>query len=260
MKHHHIVVGQESATHIENVFKHYELQEHVVLPVIDDFSYGPLRSPEVPFSVLRNDYWNSIKSGFSDTGLLQDLERILDLLRLVKEQADMHLVHIWIGGTSRDLLAYFFLLHYLKPIMGSVHIININGLPFLNDNLQLFYPQKLEDINFRGIQKALKLSRIITASEFEADADEWKYFQQHPLQVRILKTGKKIDLYDLDYFDQSIIEALKLHGIKKFAKILSHVKATSTSYDAMFVQWRMNNLIATQDFKPDDGVDVINSQ
>jgi hypothetical protein len=242
--HYHLIVGEINAIHLNAAFQAGNiLDSNKVICLYDNFCFGPLRSSEEPFSLLRTNFWNHLHQNLSHSFTYNDLEQILNLLKEIQDANDTINVHLWMTATARDLLAYYFILHYCKSILNNLHVININGLPFLDDDLKLFYPQDFIYINYKGIIKALKLSRKITLSEFEADADEWKYFQQHPLLIRILKGGKKIDLYDVDYFDQFILDFVQSNPSKKINRILSFLNPNSILHLEQYLTSRIKFLL-----------------
>lgn len=258
MKHIHIVTGTVQAQHIAAALEEFKVADAEVLTITDDYSYGPLRQPDVPFSLLRNQFWNGLKNDLNNSYELRDLEQVLELLNRSKEAEGAIAVHFWMSDKTAELLTYYFLLHYLKPLAGQLHIININGLPFLNDDLQLFYPRSFTEINARGIIKALKLSRPVTLSEIEADGDEWKFFQQHPGTVRILSGGKQVAVYEAHYYDEKILDAVALHPQKKWARIWPQVKPQATEFDLLVLNDRLQQLIQASKLKVDGGNLVIN--
>lgn len=260
MRNIHLVVGEANATHIQQALESYEISDSEVLPLLDNYSYGPLRKPDIPFSLLRNQYWNGLKNNLTDNYELRDLENVLDLIKAGEGVEGEVLLHFWMSDKACEILAYYFLLHYLKPLMGQLHVININGLPFLNDDLQMYYPKSFTDINHKGISKALKLSRAITTSEFEADADEWKFFQQHPCNVRVAEGGKKIAVHEDDFYDQKIIDAIKLMPNKKWKRVLPQILPLYSEYDELFFNERLQLLLNKELIKVDNGNLVVVEQ
>lgn len=247
----HIILGKDNATHLVDAFQLAEKEELRVLCIEDDFSYGPLRDPEQPFSLLRHQFWQTL----GHTEILDpfhDLERIIELLNQCKEDESVQVV-FWMNNKAAELLTYYFLLHYLKTLVGRLFVININGLPFLNDDLQLFYPVSFKDINAKGIIKALKLARPITASEFEADADEWKVYQNEGATLRRIKSGKQIISVELDGYDQSIIDAINTYPQKKWARIYIQLKPVSNKLEQLFFNSRLQSLINQNIIHSDNG-------
>ncbi len=258
MKHIHIVTGTEQAQHIAAALEASNVEDTEILAITDDYSYGPLRQPDVPFSLLRNQFWNGLKGDIGNSYEIRDLENILSLPARSTEANGELTVHFWMSDKAAELLTYYFLLHYLKPLAGRLHIININGLPFLDDELQLFYPRSFTEINVRGIVKALKLSRVITASEIEADGDEWKFFQQHPGTVRVLSGGKQVAVHDADYYDEKILEIIRLHPQKKWARLWPLVKPQGNEFDQLILNHRLQHLIQESRVKAEGGSLVVN--
>ncbi|MEJ7912135.1 MAG: DUF3658 domain-containing protein [Chitinophagaceae bacterium] len=84
----------------------------------------------------------------------------------------------------------------------------MNNLPFINEKGGIFYPSTLHEILPKEFIKAKKLSRTITASEWEGDVEEWNKLSADNSMVRILEGGKKIAGRDEDFYDTDILGAL----------------------------------------------------
>lgn len=252
MKHLHIIVGKDNGVFLSEAFQQLQLEDTTVLCIEDDFSYGPLRDPEIPFSLLRHQFWQAL-SPSEVLDAIRDLEEIMAVLAQYKENPESLKVYFWMNNKVNEILAYYFLLFYLKPLLGALHVININGLPFLNDELQLFYPNSFKDINVKGIGKALKLARLITPSEMESDGDEWKLYQQMPEPIRTLKSGKQILAYNYDFIDEKIKDAVNTYPHKKWLRIFVSIKPDYSSWDQLIYNLRLQALINQNIIKVENG-------
>src|SRR6185369_6395560 len=101
-------------------------------------------------------------------------------------------VWIWMGQNQHDVCGYYWFMQHFKDCQGTIQVIYLNNLPFINEKGQLFYPSWLGEIQPRELLKAKRLARPITMSEFEVDPDEWKKLCAENSTVRILEGGKKI--------------------------------------------------------------------
>lgn len=241
MKDFHIIVGKDNATHVSNALSENGFTDFEVLCLEDDLSFGPLRNPEVPFSLLRHSFWQNCSAN-QIIDSFQDLEHLLELKNTVLNLEDSRAV-FWLNNKGNELLWYYLILHYFKSLQGKLYVLNINGLPFLDDTLQLFYPSTFVDINNRGIGKALKLARVLTISEMETDADEWKFFQNEGKDIRSLKGGKRFECLEIVGFDQKIIDTIQTYPQKKWPKLIQLLSPNANRWEQMFYSSRLNYLL-----------------
>ncbi len=220
----HIVQGNANANNIKNAIAQGAALEGEVLVIEDAFSYGPLRKEGIPFGELRNQFWDSISNELQQKELFafSDLEQLVALLSKIDIDSDE--IWYWMGNGKDDLITYYFLLHYLKKYMQIFKVININGLPFLDNDLKLFYPKSFADLPLKEIIKARKLARLLSPSEWETDMEEWKVLTQlaDAGNIRVFKGGKQIQSISIDDIQKQILNHLNL-GSLKLNKLLSQL-------------------------------------
>ncbi|RQO32168.1 hypothetical protein DBR32_00710 [Taibaiella sp. KBW10] len=237
----HIVVGDFAAQTLHNAFNQAEIQDETVLVIKDVFNVGPLRSEELKFSELRAQFWQEV-SGQEKEIVVDDLDRLMQLsTQLTNEEVDQ--AWFWMSPIPADVCTYFWLLHFLKKHMGKLHVININGLPFLDEEGKLFYPESISALPQRQVLKAKKLARPITPSEWETEGDEWKrLIHEEQVGIRINEGGRKIVGKAIDFYDKALLEACTAQN-QKITKLLAQVMAKHKVYTGdTFLLWRLRTL------------------
>src|SRR5690606_1822153 len=101
---------------------------------------------------------------------VDDMERLLSVSGEMFKDGNIQ-TWFWIAPSPADICAYYWALPYLSKHSGRFSIINISGLPFLDENGKLFYPKSISYILPKELVKARKLARQVTPSEMEVDSD-----------------------------------------------------------------------------------------
>lgn len=248
----HIVQGASNGAKIvETIALGRELQGEVI-SIADSFSFGPLRDENIPFDQLRAKYWSEIQLaiGQKDSTELHDLTNITKLIQQVNENKEAEIWY-WMGTAADDLITYYFLLHYFKKYSTIFKIININGLPFLDDDMKLFYPKSLAEIPLKELNKARKLARLMSASEWEADGDEWKCIvANQSMPIRLYKGGKKLVFMDIDWVKAHVCSHIEQEGIK-LAKLLLRLNPSQCGWRQLYYQSIIHSLLQSQEIKLD---------
>ncbi len=241
----HIVVGDMAAAALNDAFAGTEEQHGTVFVVKDVFCVGPLRSEEMPFAALRSEFWQKVTG--DESIVVDDLERLMELsTRLSNDEVQQ--VWFWLSGIPADVCTYFWLLHFLKKHLGKLFVVNINGLPFLDDEGKLFYPESLSALPSRQILKAMKLARAVTPSEWETDGDEWKrLIHETETGVRINAGGKQIVGKPIDFYDKDLL-SLAGNNNQKISKLIGTAMQKHKIYTGdAFLIWRLKQLAAAQE-------------
>lgn len=243
MKRVHIVVGGHAAATLQAAFDSIENSETIFV-VKDVFNVGPLRSEELPFSLLRAGFWQEV-SGVEQVEV-NDLERLMELSTQLTN-AEVEEVCFWMSGIPAELCTYFWLLHFLKKHLGKFYIINISGLPFIDDEGKLFYPEGIASLPQRQVLKALKLARMVTPSEWETDGDEWKrLIGETETGIRISTGSKQIAGKPVDFYDQHLLD-LAGNNNQKIVKLVGNAIQKHKIFTGdTFLIWRLRQLAAEQ--------------
>ena len=70
---------------------------------------------------------------------------------------------IWTAPNQHDVSGYYWLMSQLKEFEGSVYILSLNNLPFINEKGHIFYPKIYLKFQPREFLKAKKLARPVTS-------------------------------------------------------------------------------------------------
>lgn len=245
MKITHIVVGDLAAAALQAGLKDGSHIQDEIFVIKDLFNVGPLRDPEMPFSSLRTRFWAEVMDKESIPEV-NDLERLMKLSsQLTNGELDQ--VWFWMAGLPADICSYFWLLHFLKKHIGKLHVLNIAGLPFLDDEAHLFYPNSISSLPPKQIIKALKLARPITPSEWEIDGDEWKrLIQEEAVGIRTSEGVKKIVGRAIDFYDKDLL-ALATINNQKIAKLIGNAMQKQSIFTGdLFLIWRLRKMAFNQ--------------
>jgi len=171
-----------------------------------------------------------------------DNKTVIDLIdKLQHDPAET--IWIWAAQNKHDVSGYYWLMSQLKDFQGRIFILYLNNLPFISEKGNIFYPVNLYQIPPREFIKAKKLSRPVTAGEFEIDADEWLKLCNEDRAIRILEGGKKLVQEDDDFYDKEL-KTFITGEWQKASKIIHHFlsKARNTTGDA-YLLWRVKQMI-----------------
>lgn len=237
----HIVVGDVAAQTLQNAFNPEETADENIFVVKDIFNVGPLRSEELKFAELRAQFWQMV-SGTEKELVVDDLDRLMQLsTQLTNEEVDQ--VWFWMSPIPADVCTYFWLLHFLKKHIGKLFVININGLPFLDEEGKLFYPESISALPPKQVLKAKKLARPITPSEWETEGDEWKrLIHEANVGIRINEGGRKIVGKPIDFYDKNLLDACTQQN-QKITKLLGTVMQKHKVFTGdTFLHWRLRTM------------------
>lgn len=244
MKKVHIVVGDLAAVSLKTAFDTLPDVTDEIFVVKDLFNIGPLRSEEMPFSALRKKFLQEM-TGLENSEV-DDLERLMNLSTQLTNDT-VQQVCFWMSGIPADVCTYFWLLHFLKKHMGKLLVININGLPFVDEEGKLFYPTSIAELPLRQVIKAQKLARAITPSEWETDGDEWKrLIHESEVGVRINAGGKRIEGKPIDFYDKDLL-ALATGNNQKISKLVGTAMQKHRIFTGdLFLNWRIKQMTLAQ--------------
>lgn len=203
MKHIHIVTGKAGAAPLTS-----GLEQEEVLVLEDLLHIGPLKTPGVVFSEARSQFWQEL-TGPADGAPIEvrDLENLMAISTRMSNNPELYVVY-WMSNHAADLCAYFWLMHYLKKHSGRFGVIKIAGLPFIDDEGKLFYPESIGAIPLKEIPKARKLTRTLTPSEWETDIEEWQKMAEENAPLRIVDGGRQWKSVEADHYDAAILSLI----------------------------------------------------
>jgi len=216
----HLVVGDEAATPLRAAFQTTLSSEQEIVVLRDLLNVGPLLKGEEgqKFSAMRSQFWQSVLPPSKETLVVDDLERLLLISNeLYKEEK--HTVYFWMAPTAPDIVTYYWLLFFLKNHRERFYVVNVSGLPFIDEQGKLFYPKNISEIPSKELIKARKLARIITPSEMEVDLDEWEKLKTENTAIRTHEGGKKIVSQQEGFYD-SVLLSFCSNQFQKASKII----------------------------------------
>lgn len=244
----HVVFEQANVEALRKSFELDAAMEGEIAEIKDDFAVGPLENIYTEEGkAARLDWWKDIfagghYAGIANDGHVEDDKTVSDLKAKLDENPE-EFIWIWAAQNKHDVSGYYWLMSQLKNYQGRIHILYLNNLPFINEKGNIFYPTSLFQIQPKEFVKAKKLARVITASEFEVDPDEWMKLCNENKGVRLLEGGKKLAQRDYDYYDIELMKFITKDW-QKPTKIFQQYfsKSKEITGDA-FLLWRMKVMI-----------------
>jgi hypothetical protein len=234
----HLIVGDATA---KPLIEAVALDEHLkgeVIVLKDILHVGPLKTEGMTFSEGRTAFWNTVIPEKQHDIVVDDLERLMEVSSRLSNSEDLK-IWFWMAPTPADVTAYFWLLHFLKKHQGRFSVVNINGLPFLDENGKLFYPESIGHIPVKEMVKARKLARVTTPSEWETDADEWPRLIEENAGLRILQGGKKLSGHDIDHYDILLLTFITAQNQKATKVVNQALSKHKLPTGDTFLHWRL---------------------
>lgn len=235
----HFVTGTGAADQLHHAMGLEPSLEGTIVDLTDPLNVGPLaQAQQQSFSEMRTQFRSQLQPPATHTIEVSDLERVLEACNeLAKSRVPI--IWIWVAPNAADICSYYFILQYASKYPDRIFIVNIEGLPFLDDEGKIFYPKKLDQIPPKEIVKARILARPVTANELELDTDAWKKLLQENAMVRINETGRKIGSRPAEFFDEVLLgyclpQSRKLHAIVHQAQHKGGLMV-----DEAFLGWRL---------------------
>ena len=244
----HVVFEQANVEALRKSFELDAAMDGEIAEIKDDFAVGPLENIYTEEGkAARLDWWKDILAGghyagIANDGHVEDDKTVNDLKAKLDENPE-EFIWIWAAQNKHDVSGYYWLMSQLKNYQGRIHILYLNNLPFINEKGNIFYPTSLFQIQPKEFVKAKKLARVITASEFEVDPDEWMKLCNENKGVRLLEGGKKLAQRDYDYYDIELVKFITKDW-QKPTKIFQQYfsKSKEITGDA-FLLWRMKVMV-----------------
>lgn len=245
----HFVVGDEAAKPLQEAIDQEPSMAGEVVVLRDVLSVGPLQKADgQTFSELRSAFWQDVTGSDKIQIVVDDMERLLEISKAMYDDPEIK-AWCWMAPIPADVCAYHWLLHYMSKHMGRFFLINIAGLPFLDENGKVFYPKSLSYILPKEIIKARKLARPVTPPEVEVDGEEWRRLVQEDTGIRTAEGGKKLLSRSEDFYDK-ILLGFCTQQFQKASKIINaaiakHGVPTGDAY----LGWRLRKMAETGQIK-----------
>lgn len=239
----HLIVGDATAKTLIEAVAQQQTQDEEVIVLKDILHVGPLKTEGMSFSEGRSAFWNKVIPEGQPEAQVNDLERLMEVSTRLSNDEGLKL-WFWMAPTPADVSAYFWLLHFLKKHQGRFSVVNINGLPFLDENGKLFYPESIGHIPLKEIVKARKLARVTTPSEWETDADEWPRLLEENAGLRIHQGGKKLTGQDIDHYDILLLSFITNQNQKASKVVNTALSKHKLPTGDLFLHWRLREMAA----------------
>lgn len=240
----HFVVGDMAAKPLLEALMPETNDDREIIILKDILNVGPLMKEEgQTFSNLRSAFWQEVLGQEKTTPEVDDMERLLDVSKKMYDEPQST-AWFWMAPLPADVCAYHWLLPYLSKHMGRFLIVNIAGLPFLNESGKIFFPESIAQIPAREIVKATKLARPVNASEVEVDSYEWKKLQRENAGIRIHGGGKKLSSQPETFYDQKLLDHCTTQ-FQKASKLLAQaMQKQNIPTGDLYLAWRLRRMAA----------------
>ena len=239
MKITHLVVGQDAANSLQNTIESSENEQIIILN--DTLSVGPLVDENVPFTALRKQFRQFINP---EQELFEEADELILKRTIAAIQADeTQQLWLWMAGNADDITTYYWIVSQCQDIVGQLFVVNIAGLPFLNEEGRLFFAENVGQLPAKEFIKARRLSKCLTIAEWEVEHEEWAKLCKNNSGIRLTDGSKKLKSYKIDYYDAKIIEILT-NNFQKQQRVMNHLKTKAKlPVSEAFLLFRMQLLM-----------------
>ena len=238
----HIVTGDVAAKPLKEAISKETSMQGTIVVIKDVLSVGPLVKAEgQKFSELRGNFWNEVIGNDTNAVVVDDLERMLLAANELSKNEDAK-IWLWMAPWPADICTYLWAMGYLGKYQGRLYVVNIAGLPFLDDSGKLFYPKSIGEISPKELIKARKLARTVTPGELDMDTDEWKRLMKENGGIRIHQAGKKINSKSEEHYDQQVMEFCTAQFQKASKVIYGAIAKYNIPTGDTYLGWRLRKL------------------
>lgn len=240
----HIVTGDLAANPLKEAMNSEPAMEGEIVVIKDVLSVGPLQKPEdQKFSEMRRSFWQEVAVHEKNVAV-DDLERLLDI-SLALSKDDTSVVWLWMAPLPADVCTYLWALKYLGRYPGRFLVINIAGLPFLDENGKVHYPKSIADIRPKELVKARRLARPVTASELEVDGEEWRKLMNENAAIRTHEGGKRLSSKHENYYDNQLVSFCS-NQFQKASKVIGQAMSKNNIPTGdYYLGWRLRKMAET---------------
>ena len=238
----HIVTGDVAATPLKEAIIQDAAMEGEVIVMKDVLSVGPLQKEEgQKFSDLRSAFWQMVAPNEKNPIQVDDLERLLEISNELSKNEEAK-IWLWMAPWPADICLYHWSLKYLGKYVGRVYMVNIAGLPFLDENGKVFFPKSIGEIQPRELIKAKRLARPVTLPELETDGEEWRKLVAANAGIRTHEGGKRLLSKTEDFYDNQLISFCS-HQYQKASKIVNQAIARyNIPTGDVYLGWRLRKM------------------
>lgn len=238
----HIVTGDVAAAPLREALTLEPSMEGEIVVIKDVLSIGPLQKEEgQKFSDLRSAFWQQVSPNDKNPVQVDDMERLLEVsATLAKDETAV--AWVWMAPWPADIATYYWTIKYLGKYPGRFLVVNIAGLPFLDENGKVFFPKSLGEIKPKEIVKARRLARPVTPGELEVDGEEWRKLVADNAGIRTLEGGKRLISRTEEHYDAQLLSFCS-QQFQKASKIVTQAlsKFIIPTGDT-YLGWRLRKL------------------
>ena len=172
---------------------------------------------------------------------VDDMERLLEISAAMYKDEEIK-AWFWMAPAPADVSAYHWMLPYLNKHMGRFYLLNITGLPFLDEQGKIYYPKSISEILPKELVKARRLARLVTHAEVEVDTDEWRKLVEENAGIRVHEGGKRLTSKTEDHYDNQLLSFCS----QQFQKASKIVRQALSKYQIptgdVYLGWRLRKL------------------
>ena len=238
----HFVVGDMAAQPLQEAILNEPSIQGEVIILKDLLHLGPLQREEgVSFSAMRSEFWNTVIGNDKQPVEVTDLERLMEASTQLTNNPEAQ-IWLWMAPWPADVCAYHWMLSYLGKHMGRFYLVNIAGLPFLDENGKVYFPKNLSEIMPKELVKARRLARLVTPAEYEVDGEEWNHYVNENSGIRTHEGGKKLSSREETHYDNILLSYCS-HQFQKAHKVINQaISKYNVPTGDVYLGWRLREM------------------
>lgn len=235
----HLVVGDMAAEPLREAIQSEPSMEGEVFVLKDLLHIGPIkRGEQQKFSDLRSAYWQQMILDEKEPPVVDDQERLIAMSNKLREDEEAQ-VWFWMAPWPADVCAYYWTLLQLQKYLDRFHLLNLAGLPFLDEEGKVFYPKNVCYIQPKELIKARKLARPVTPAELELDGTEWEKLVEENAGIRVLEGGKKLTSKEEAHYDSTLKGLLQQQYQKAHKVVYNALRKHDVPTADTHLGWRL---------------------
>ncbi|GAA4468025.1 hypothetical protein GCM10023093_24860 [Nemorincola caseinilytica] len=242
----HIVIGDMAAAPLAEAMTTTPELEGEIVVIRDLLNLGPIQKTEdgQKFSDLRSAFWQQVVVSDKSPIQVDDTERLLQVSAAMAANEDIK-AWVWIAPWPADICTLLWTTKYLGKYPGRFFVVNIAGLPFLDENGKVFYPKNISELRPKEIVKAKRLARQVSYAEIETDGEEWRKLVNENGAIRTLEGAKRIASRPAEHYD-TLLFGFCTQQFQKASKVVNQAMAKhNIPTGDLYLGWRLREMAAT---------------
>lgn len=238
----HIVTGDVAGGPLKEAIAADETMAGEVVVIKDVLSVGPLHKEDgQKFSDVRSAFWQQVVVNEKTPIQVDDMERLLEVSTQMANNEEAK-AWVWIAPWPADIATYYWTIKYLSKYPDRFFVVNIAGLPFLDENGKLFYPKSIGEIQPKELIKAKRLARKVTPAEVETDGEEWRKLTKDNAGIRVLEGGKRLVSKGEEHYDGQLMGFVN-NQYQKASKVVGQALSKfNVPTGDVYLGWRLRRL------------------